>query len=477
MRCVALAHAWQRTGGAVHFLSRCDSAGLRDTIREAGFGLDLLDASCPDASDLERTRAEGLKRNAQVVVIDGYCFDLPYQQALRASGFTLAMIDDLADAAEYSVDVLVNQNLHAPALEYRRPAGAVVLLGTRYVLLRPEFLEYPRWTRPPRAPGRNVLVTFGGGDSHGLTLKVARALAEPPMDRYDIRIIAGPMNPHRGELYALAERTRHVAVLSDVRDMPAQMDWADVAIAAGGSTCWELAFMGVPIIALSMAPNQMPVAEALGRMGVARYLGWHEAVSMSAVRETVNELLTDPEARRLMAARGRELVDGQGADRVVSELRRREVVLRRAVESDCRLLWDWANDPDVRAQSFISDPIAWDRHVAWFGARLLDSQCVLLIASDVEGQPVGQARFDIHGGSATISISLSAAVRGRGLGTVLISRASQELHRLTGIGVIDAFVKTDNAASARAFEKAGFTLAGRTTVHGSEAFHFRRTGT
>jgi len=35
--------------------------------------------------------------------------------------------------------------------------------------------------------------------------------------------------------------------------MPELMAWADFAVSAGGSTCWELAFMGLPALVLIQA--------------------------------------------------------------------------------------------------------------------------------------------------------------------------------------------------------------------------------
>ncbi len=41
------------------------------------------------------------------------------------------------------------------------------------------------------------------------------------------------------------------------------MAWADVAVAAAGSTAWELLHMGVPTVFMVNADNQKPVAAAV----------------------------------------------------------------------------------------------------------------------------------------------------------------------------------------------------------------------
>jgi len=34
--------------------------------------------------------------------------------------------------------------------------------------------------------------------------------------------------------------------------------------------------------------------------------------------------------------------------------------LRPVCADDCRMIWEWANDPLVRSQSFANDPIPWE---------------------------------------------------------------------------------------------------------------------
>jgi RimJ/RimL family protein N-acetyltransferase len=81
-------------------------------------------------------------------------------------------------------------------------------------------------------------------------------------------------------------------------------------------------------------------------------------------------------------------------------------------------------------------------------------------------------RFDIEGREATISISLDPAQRGKSLGTLLIWAACRKLVRESNVERIIAFIKPDNVASVRAFEKAGFVKAGETTIHGQRALRF-----
>jgi RimJ/RimL family protein N-acetyltransferase len=174
-----------------------------------------------------------------------------------------------------------------------------------------------------------------------------------------------------------------------------------------------------------------------------------------------------------MAQRGQELVDGEGAARVLMYLNGERLRLRQVREDDCRLLWEWANDKEVRASAFSSDPIPWEEHVRWFIRKLHEPTCFIFIAVDNEDTPLGQVRFDVDkDGEAEIDVSIDRDKRGLGYGALLISKAVKEVIRVTHIRAVHAFIKPNNEASMRAFERAGFKRLGVENVRGNIALHY-----
>jgi len=147
--------------------------------------------------------------------------------------------------------------------------------------------------------------------------------------------------------------------------------------------------------------------------------------------------------------------------------------IRPAKADDAALLWNWANDSSVRERSFNQEPIAWQPHLEWFSRHLAspDTKFYLLLENN---EPVGQIRYDRDesGNSAEISFSITKENRGRGFGTEIlrltVARAAGDLSCREIIG----FVIEDNAASSKAFLRAGFTTEGVTDVHGRRVFRF-----
>src|SRR5262249_31311694 len=153
-------------------------------------------------------------------------------------------------------------------------------------------------------------------------------------------------------------------------DMAQLMGWADVAITAGGSTCWELACLGLPSVALVLAQNQREIACALAECGAVINLGDASQIETGAITDALLRLIADTLLRSHMHEVGRGLVDGKGALRVVDILSRStcqddldDLCLRRAEDYDALLIWQWANDPVARANSFQREAIPWHTHV------------------------------------------------------------------------------------------------------------------
>ena len=120
--------------------------------------------------------------------------------------------------------------------------------------------------------------------------------------------------------------------------------------------------------------------------------------------------------------------------------------------------------------SFSSEPIVWENHLTWFTAKLSDANYRIWVAEDVKGTPIGQVRFQIEGEAATISISLDAGQRGKNRGSLLIWAACRKLFAETAVKQVRAYIKPDNQASVRAFEKVGCEDWEETTVKGAAAW-------
>jgi UDP-2,4-diacetamido-2,4,6-trideoxy-beta-L-altropyranose hydrolase len=471
MRCLALAQACLQAGGRATLVSTRPSAWLEE--RMALEGLPVIEQSWEpgSAEDARATVAAAQEAGASWVVVDGYFSGAEYQRSIKSAGCRLLVVDDYQHAARYEADMVLNQNPAAEALEYPRKPETKLLLGTRFALLRREFWGW-RGRQPPRdREARKLLVSLGGSDPGNVAIRVLRAAEAIAMPGLSLDVVCGPeTGPDLGDA---ARGSRHIVrILRTVEDMAALMAETDAAVSAGGSTVWELAFMGVPFVVLASAENQRPNAEWLVRHGGALYGGWHADATAEALAEPTKALLRDSSLRATLAARGRELVDGDGVERVLMRLEGRRLRLRRALEADSRLIWTWANDPETRAQSFSTEPIPWERHLAWYAATMADRSRNLLIAVDEDDNSIGQLRLDCRGSEALLSFSIAGRFRGRGLAAILLEAGTAYAFGNLRVSVVNGYVKPDNVRSNRAFEKVGYRRSGEEIRGQDVATHY-----
>lgn len=134
------------------------------------------------------------------------------------------------------------------------------------------------------------------------------------------------------------------------------------------------------------------------------------------------------------------------------------IQMRRASLEDESLLLSWVNDPEVREQSFHQDPITASAHGKWFRARLLDSNCIILIGENEAGLPVGQVRFDINLNlyEAVIDISIDSSIRGMGISSILLDKSMSICTSLVKNIKFIAEVRKDNIPSQSLFNRLQF---------------------
>jgi RimJ/RimL family protein N-acetyltransferase len=316
---------------------------------------------------------------------------------------------------------------------------------------------------------------MGGSDPGNFTLRVMEALPLVEMESLEAVVVVGGSNPHVPALESAVKSRQRVRLAKNADNMPELMAWADLAVSAAGTTCWEMCFLGLPAVVVDLAANQRPVAQRLDELGVACHIGSSRDGSTERIARELTRLLADAETRSRMCRRSRELVDGRGAARVCAAMMGSGIRLRPAAEADCRLLWEWANEPGVRASAFSQQPIGWDEHTAWFRAQLADAACMILIGEDAGGRPIGQVRMHRQTScEAEIDVSVARDFRGAGYGSLLIDTAVREAAASAGITRVRAFIRRENGASARAFENAGFRRVGEKQVKGNLAVHYCR---
>ncbi len=315
MRCLTLADGLRGAGVMTDFLLSEPASKIRDLIEARGFVAQSLNARPGTAVDASETAALSRACAASLVIVDGYQFRGDYLAALDTEKLMVCFIDDMGDL-RYECAAILNHNLYAKNLAFDVRPGCDLLLGPEFALVRDEFCAARSEKVEPRQPADRVLITMGGSDPTAAAPRVIEALSPCGGPLLAIRVLVGAVgvNDTAVDQAAAASKRHTVTVLRDA-NVAEQMLWCDIAIAAAGVTCMELACVGVPAIALAVAENQRLVAHELGRLGLMRTVP-----DIPAIPAAFELLRGDLEARVSMARAQRATVDGEGKRRAAERL-------------------------------------------------------------------------------------------------------------------------------------------------------------
>ncbi len=474
-RCLNLAEELRLRGNDVTFVCRdLDGAGI-SSLEEKLFRTVLLPRSTDvilqsvDASELIASFA-GVRPDW--VVLDNYSLGSEWENAVRPFVEKIAIIEDLADR-HHDCDLLIDQNYSDRTVEIFKqqvPEACKFLIGPKYAMLNSVFAKLREVSVTPRTELKRVFVFCGGSDPRNLTKTVLDALSGDEFLNLAIDVVIGAQNqnfkPGSTKRYG-----SNIQFHESSDDFAKMMSKSDLAIGAGGTTTWERMCLGVPSIIVSIAENQVPTCEKLGREGFVRYLGPQSEVTNESVAGAVREFLKTPSALGAVSFKSQIVVDGKGCKRVAEAMcptSGDELKVRLATKHDCIDYFNWVNDLQVRENSLDSADIEWTGHQKWFTEKI-NSESTKMYVLEASGLPVGQIRFELVDETAEISYSLDELVRGRGWAATAVEVAIKDF-RNQNSHLLKAQVKKANVRSRSVFRTLGFV---ETSIETSEILEFQ----
>jgi spore coat polysaccharide biosynthesis predicted glycosyltransferase SpsG len=253
---------------------------------------------------------------ADLVVLDSYKADLSFYERVSGAARTPVYFDDML-RLDYPRGIVVNGAIGAEDLPYPEKSNIRYLLGIRYFPLRREFWGAPE--KQIKEKVEVVLVTFGGSDERNLTPRVLKYLSE--YDPHLVKIvIVGSGFENDTEILKVADSKTRLVCNPDGHTLKKEMMGSDVAISAAGQTLYELAYLGVPTLAVQVIENQANNINGLRRVGAILYAGsWEEERTDPNIPVSIKKM-EDVQLREKMAGIGRKLIDANGSRNIVKEI-------------------------------------------------------------------------------------------------------------------------------------------------------------
>ena len=488
IRCRTLARHLQSFGFSIVFICRSQPGDLVSLLADEftvltlpnlkpylpaktdlPFRYELL-LNCSQKQDAEETLQLLLQNSISDIswfVLDHYAIDSTWQETLLSQlsflGFLppkILVIDDLANRVHHA-DVLLDQNYYDSCATnpYANlvPSTCLQLRGSYYSLLSSDYLTYQSLIRPRKSVKR-ILVFFGGSDLPNLTSLVLNFLSGELYQHYFVDVVIGAQNPHSLEVEALSASRPNTELHRSVSSLSQLIFRSDLSFGAGGTTTYERSCLSLPSLVITLAENQVPIAQLLHDYHYHYYLGHFDRVSLVDITQAFHHLLDNFS----LYSNSPSLTDGHGVSRVVTAMNiyKPMLHLRPVNANDEWLLFNWANDPSARFFSINRDYVTIQEHRRWFASGLHNKNRFHWIAVDKLGCAFGQIRFDLIDESNTVrvSISLDESARGKGLSKILLSSGIKAVRDQLGANTrVVAQIFSSNPASIACFLGVGFS--------------------
>ena len=248
---------------------------------------------------------DDIKRlSPQVVVNDRLNTEVPYMNALKGMNVKIINFEDDGEAATLA-DMVVN------AIYPEKVVKKHHYYGYKYFLLRDEFLL----TEPRDLDDivKNVLITFGGTDSHNYTLKVIKSIGQYCQDHAIlISVVAGFGYQH----YSTLESIYGIDVHKNSSNIARHMRNADIVFTSAGRTTYEIASLQVPAIVMAQNERELTHQYASSIYGFENLSLGYE-VDESTILKTFIKLVENVDVRKAQRKKMSQLDLSQGRKRTL----------------------------------------------------------------------------------------------------------------------------------------------------------------
>jgi UDP-2,4-diacetamido-2,4,6-trideoxy-beta-L-altropyranose hydrolase len=425
------------------FIIRDPSSEIKKQILEVC--TEIIELKPGIANEAELISGEYISKN-DIIVLDGYNFDAQYQKAFKEAGAKLICIDDLHQI-HFVADAVINHASGINAELYSSEYYTRFYLGTDYSLLRAPFLEAAKTIRKVDKI-ESLFICMGGADPDNRVLDILRTVREMSIVK-KINVIVGSSYSYEDFLKEFA-KDPNIQIYRNLsaEELARLMKESDAAICSASTISYEYCAVGGKLFIVKTFDNQQLLYDFLIKEKLALdFNKFKEKIKEPADEEIANQ-------RRFFNGRSSDNIKRIFNTLIIED----KVNLRKAVETDCKLFFDWANDPIVRKNSINKEPIKWEDHEKWFYQKLKNKNTHLFLFS-IENDLFGQLRFDKVQDYWLISFSLDKNYRGMGLAEVMVHKSMVEMKRIINSSfVLKAQVWDQNIASANIFKNLNFKM-------------------
>ncbi len=314
MRCIALAEEFIRHNCKVCFIYQNQFDFIINSLTEKGI-TKLALAKDISASEEIKVINQTLKMNyADILILDGYNFDLEYQKRLKECGVKICYITDFP--VEHCADILVCPTPGLYSTQFVSINECSYFLGCEYVFLRDEIINTLKNTISEARQNLKILVAFGASFFDIDIIKKIINFFETILQKIEVNFIVG-INSEENKLLNLINGKKNKYYFTTAKNFtPSIMAEADFALTTASTMFWELNFLNVPAVIFFVSDNQKGNAEWLKKNNIALSAG-----DLKNCSERELELICKAYILNIMNGyKIKKIIDGKGKTRILEEI-------------------------------------------------------------------------------------------------------------------------------------------------------------
>lgn len=323
MRCMSIADAYVESGGQCEFISA--DKDVLTIVAEKGYRANIIIGQWNNLQYEINIMLDFIKsHNVELLLVDSYYVNEEYFQTLHKYT-TIGYLTGKCDKC-YDIDALINYTIGSERLNYKSiyaDTKTKIFTGVKYTPLRKQFDVTPCFSNIVE----NILVTTGGTDAGGISLKLLEEIQKrvPDLLKCNWHIVIGKFYSLeiKNKLKSYSYKNRNIILYENVKDMAELMKKCDIAVSATGTTIYELCACGVPSIAFAFVDNQINGLYEFSKEGLVFSAGdiredMHRSICM--IMDYIIDLKKDKLLRKMQSKKMKNFIDGRGAWRLAEVL-------------------------------------------------------------------------------------------------------------------------------------------------------------
>lgn len=306
-RSIALAKELKKNGCKIHFLT---SKTFKKYFGKIG--------ACHITNEIEKNEILLIKKiNPDIFILDILEKFLQYSETYFVE---IGKISKLLIAIDYSSKNLkfFDQSFHS-LFGPKQYKAKKTYFDLKYCIVDPKFQKQSSNYTIQKSVSK-ILLLRGGSDSRCIGPKIINIL-QKINENFTISIVLGPKFECWKELKQEKSKSlKNLKIYRNVKNISSLMKNYQLAISAAGVTSTELLTIGIPTIIVYGDPHEKEAANILQQKNTVINLGYGKNISKNILTKTVQTVLNDYNARRILHQNSKKLFDGKGTIRIVQKI-------------------------------------------------------------------------------------------------------------------------------------------------------------